>query len=54
MESERRSDKITAPDSLSLSHQESPRTGRDRRGGAGGDWAGVGVVRAGAARDSVF
>ena len=41
-------------DSMSLSHQEGPWTGRDRRSGAGGDWAGAGVVRAGAARDSVF
>ena len=47
------SPKVTR-DALSLSHQESPRTGGDRRGGAGGIGRGVGVVRAGAARDSVF
>ena len=41
-------------ESVSLSHQEGPRTGGDRRGGAGGIGRGVGVVRAGAARDSVF
>ena len=39
---------------LSLSHQEGPWTGGDRRGGAGGIGRGVGVVRAGAARDGVF
>ena len=37
-----------------LSHQEGPWTGGDRRGGAGRIGRGVGVVRAGAARDSVF
>ena len=39
---------------MSLSHQEGPWTGGDRRGGAGRIGRGVGVVRAGAARDSVF